>query len=168
MVILLCSSPRSGGNWLMQEVHDRGFPLGKEYLSKDYKDFAKDFSNKDFCIKIHPSEINFSKDVFLSVYNVLSSHSEIKILWLERENVIEQAESFAGARESGNWFDGSTRNIVKPNSFHLDQILKEQSFWQQQFKDEKYSYHKVVYEHLVKDTEAELDYIERFLRSDDE
>lgn len=152
----------------MQEMHNRGFVLGKEYLSKDYKDFAKDFSNEDFCIKIHSSELSFSQDVFLSFYNLLSSHSQIKIVWLERKNVKEQAESFAGARQTGNWFNGSTRNIVKPDTIHIDHILKEQLFWHQQFKDDNYSYHKVIYERLVEDTESELDSIEKFLRSNNE
>lgn len=161
-MIILCSAPRSGGNWLLKELMDRMGTVGREYLSKDAKFFIEDIRNtNNICVKIHPSEIGFSPTAFQSLVSLLSGSSLSKLVWLERLDTYSQAESLAGARESGNWFSGSTRGIASAGAKELEWSMREKRFWEKElFRKEKY---KILYENMIKDVDAEMNSLMYYL-----
>lgn len=164
-MIVLCSSPRSGGNWLLKELSDRAGIVGKEYLSKDSYSFIEDVRVHDkLCAKIHPSEVGFDKIVLQSLLNLFSEGHENRVVWLERFDVYAQAESLAGARATGQWFNGSTRGIVEFGQKEIDFMRKEKMFWYKNlFGVPKY---KIIYENMLKDIDAEMKSLLNYLEDE--
>lgn len=160
-VLILLSSPRSGGNWLASMLWGRGYPLAKEYLSKDYRAFEDDFCNDTFAIKLHPSEVRWDSHVMDSIINILGESPVF--IYLTSNNRDEQVDSYAGARLTGRWFDGSTRGMVKPTDGDYDFIRKEHEFWNEYLKGKEY--YTVVYEDMVSDTNTVLNNIVNYIRS---
>lgn len=161
--LVIAGSPRTGGNWLLRLLNQRGLPLGGEWLhpgnASAMQEAHRLAHNKHlpYVIKMHSNEL---WEYNIKLENVTDRSRPVKYIHQYRINVYDQAESWVGARASGKWMTGSTRGIVKPEPYHLSALIEMNDYWVNNLPEDRY---RLTYESLVDDTKRELDHIMQWL-----
>lgn len=127
--LIIATTPRTGGNWLMSLLHEAGLPMGGEWATDGVlwdKVQESRIDNVPFVLELHTGE------VWLDPAAMPGTDWSREIVWVHliRNSIEDQAESWAGAKKSGSWFDGSTRGIAPARSEDLNAILEMNLWWE--------------------------------------
>lgn len=131
----ICTTPRTGAHHLGALLTVQGFGPCDEWSEERTPDPPR---SDPFGWIIHLDHVG---DVDLDQFDLL--------IFLTRRSVKNQAESWAGARASGRWFDGSTRGIAEDPSL-VDEIKHKNAAWRDILKGRS-NVARVTYEQMVAD-----------------
>lgn len=129
--VVVASTPRAGGNWLLRLLADAGLLGGGEWLTpanreRGYRKLtAARKHDRPYVVKVHPDEL-WTYDMTLA--DVTPGDRPVRYVHLTRQDRDAQAESYAGALATGRWFDGSTRGITTDPRL-VDALAEMNTWW---------------------------------------
>jgi len=183
---VICSSPRSGSNYLCSILKSSGLaghPLeyfNPQYIAANPSNAGKSAisintyiselekrrtsSNGTFGIKIQFWQLrNFFNKKPEPAINFLRQQNQL--IYLYRENKLEQAISLYIARNTGAYTSADTRNL-KPITFNgaaltecLNLVIQDDVGWKSFLDKNSFPYLSLSYEDLVENTKAEIEKI---------
>lgn len=145
----ICTTPRCGAHWLGGLLAARGFGPCDEWVEPRTGN-VPNVANLGWIL-----HHNHRNEVDLDDFDGL--------IFLTRKSVADQAESWAGARVSGRWFNGTTRGIATAQPWMADEIKTANATWRAELKGRKPL--RVTYEQLLADPDGVADRIAQALRS---
>ena len=184
-VYVICTTGRSGSTYLASLLWQTGvcgapqeyfnyntimFQLAQRMGTRNIQEYAEALfrhrtsPNGVFGMKTHLNQFNF----FHRFSGVSSLFQPLHYIYIEREDLLAQAVSYAIARETNQWMH--LLDVVKEPVYErrlitqcLRSIEGQKANWRRLFRELRVEPHTVTYESLLKTPEAAVNGILRFL-----